>query len=176
MTHRTIKAFLAAFALLMFTAITYDAARAQTPIAKFISQLSFNQLPDCSSYGPGKYVYYTNVPTNPPSMLNRPTYDCVRLDATISITAGKPALLTIPAPSVINIGFIYGETPAGVIDGMNTVFTLANIPNPATSLQLFRNLGIAAAGTDYTLSGRTITFNVPPSAGDTLFVPQYRTQ
>src|SRR5262245_26122168 len=35
--------------------------------------------------------------------------------------------------------FVDGESPAGVIDGVNSVFTLANAPNPAASLQLFRN-------------------------------------
>lgn len=62
------------------------------------------------------------------------------------------------------------ETPGGVANGTNLTFTLANAPNPASSLILFRN-GIAQkAGGDYTLTGSTITFvqDSVPQSGDTL--------
>lgn len=50
------------------------------------------------------------------------------------------------------------ETPSGVLDGVNTVFTLASAPSPANGLILFRNGIVQKRGFDYTLLGNTITF------------------
>jgi hypothetical protein len=70
--------------------------------------------------------------------------------------------------------FADDETPAGTIDGVNAVFTLAHSPNPAGSLELFKNgLVQRPAGADYTLAGSTITFVTPPAALSTL-VAWYR--
>ncbi len=66
------------------------------------------------------------------------------------------------ASSVI---LVFDETPAGTVDGANVTFTLANAPNPGASLKLFQNGVLAIQGTDYTLSGLTITFTSAPSAG-----------
>lgn len=65
--------------------------------------------------------------------------------------------------------FADDETPAGAIDGVNTVFTLARAPSPAASLLLYLN-GIVQrpAGADYTLAGNSITFNAAPQIGDNL--------
>lgn len=57
-------------------------------------------------------------------------------------------------------------TPAGVINGINTVFTLSSIPSPASSLLLFLNGILQTQGVDYTLVGATITYAVAPSIGD----------
>lgn len=46
-------------------------------------------------------------------------------------------------------GFVYSETPGGVVDGTNASFTLAGSPTPATSLVLYRNGLMQAAGGDY---------------------------
>lgn len=64
------------------------------------------------------------------------------------------------------------ETPSGVVDGVNTVFTLTKNPKPLNSLLLFLN-GVKlreGAGNDYTLSGKTITFEsgMIPETGDLL--------
>lgn len=56
------------------------------------------------------------------------------------------------------VNFADAEVPAGPVDGINFTFTLANVPSPVTSLQLFRNGLLQKAGIDYTLSGKTITF------------------
>jgi hypothetical protein len=68
------------------------------------------------------------------------------------------------------VNFADEETPAGAIDGLNAVFTLARAPNPAPSLQLFLSgiVKMQRTGHDYTLSGSTITFAVPPPAGSNL--------
>lgn len=64
------------------------------------------------------------------------------------------------------------ETPSGVINGQNTVFTLAGIPRSATDLRVLLNgveLLQSSIG-DYTFSGSTITFNagLAPISGDRL--------
>lgn len=66
----------------------------------------------------------------------------------------------------------YDETPTGTIDGVNTIFTLVNSPNPPTSLDLRRNNGGqtqqvgASTVYDYTLVGNVITFVIPPQPAD----------
>lgn len=61
--------------------------------------------------------------------------------------------------------FADNETPSGSIDGSNVTFTLANSPSPDVSLQLIYQGQFQLFGTDYTLSGNTITFTVAPAAG-----------
>jgi len=66
--------------------------------------------------------------------------------------------------------FVDGEVPGGVIDGTNANFTLANTPNPTTSLVLFRNGVVQNPGQDYTLNGSTVQFlaGAIPQPGDAL--------
>jgi hypothetical protein len=66
--------------------------------------------------------------------------------------------------------FVDSEVPGGVIDGVNANFTLANTPNPATSLVLFRNGVVQNPGVDYTLNGPTVQFlaGAVPQPGDSL--------
>jgi hypothetical protein len=62
------------------------------------------------------------------------------------------------------------DSPAGLVDGANTTFTLSGMPSPATSLTVYRNGMLQKQGLDFTLSGNQIQF-VPaaaPQAGDTL--------
>lgn len=86
------------------------------------------------------------------TLADNPAQD--QVDVTIAGTGGTP---------------VYGETPAGTVNGSNVAFTLANAP-ASGSLQLYLN-GLRqrpGAGNDYTLSGSTITCNAAPLAGDTL--------
>jgi hypothetical protein len=72
--------------------------------------------------------------------------------------------------------FVDSETPTGLINGSNLVFTLGATPSPAQSLEIYRN-GVRLSPTvDYTLSGNTITFvaGAAPQTGDILRA-QYRT-
>ena len=68
--------------------------------------------------------------------------------------------------------FVDAETPAGLVDGSNVVFTLLHAPAAAGgSLHLFRNGLRQNAVLDYTLSGNTITFlggDAVPQPGDIL--------
>lgn len=60
--------------------------------------------------------------------------------------------------------FKNNETPSGTINGTNAAFTLANSPSPSLSLELFLNGQFQTQGSDYTLSGSTITFTTAPAA------------
>ena len=83
--------------------------------------------------------------------------DCVRVDG----TAGPCGT---PSPS-----FVDGDVPAGVVDGANLAFSLASIPDPASSLALYRNGLRQKAGLDFTVTGRAIQFLAgAPQPGDTL--------
>lgn len=57
------------------------------------------------------------------------------------------------------------ETPSGTVDGTNVTFTLSKSPSPANSLRLFKNGVLMVQGTDYTISGATITYTVAPTGG-----------
>jgi hypothetical protein len=87
--------------------------------------------------------------------------DCVRVDGTAG-PCGEPA---IAGPA-----FTDGETPAGLVNGSNAVFTLADAPAPDTSLALYRNGLLQKRAVDYTISGNTITFTAGsiPQDGDVL--------
>jgi hypothetical protein len=86
--------------------------------------------------------------------------DCVHVDGTSGPCGSSDS---VP-------GYTDGETPAGVVDGSNAMFTLAGQPNPASSLALYRNGMLQKAGFDYSLAGNTIVFVTPatPQPGDTL--------
>ncbi len=73
------------------------------------------------------------------------------------------------------VTFVDQETPGGTANGTNVTFTLANTPNPSTSLALYRNGLRMMPGVDYTLSGSTITFAAAstPQTGDIL-IASYR--
>jgi hypothetical protein len=90
-----------------------------------------------------------------------PSTHCVRADGTTAPCADSAAVLP---------QFYDHETPAGAINGTNTVFVLPQTPAPASSLHLFRNGILQRAGVDFLLNGNTITFlNASiPQAGDLL--------
>ena len=85
-----------------------------------------------------------------------------RLDPSVTVTADAQGVMTIKAngsgPPVV---FVTGEVPAGTVDGVNAVFTIAATPT-AGSLELFRNGMLLKLGLDYTLSGTQITFGPSP--------------
>lgn len=62
--------------------------------------------------------------------------------------------------------------PIGIIDGSNPAFTLRRVPIPG-SADVYLNGSHQRPAGDYTISGATIRFNSPPTAGSTLDV-RYR--
>lgn len=63
------------------------------------------------------------------------------------------------------MGNIIAEAPSGTINGVNTVFTLTNFPK-TNALLLFWNGQLQRLTSEYTLSGKTITFLTAPTAGE----------
>jgi hypothetical protein len=86
--------------------------------------------------------------------------DCVHVDG-----SSGPCGSAAPVP-----GYVDGETPAGVVDGANTTYSLAGTPSPASSLALYRNGMLQKTGFDYSLTGSSIQFvtAATPQPGDTL--------
>ena len=90
--------------------------------------------------------------------------DCVHVDGSSGpCGSGAPA-------------FVDGDSPAGIVDGSNTAFGLSGVPDPATSLAVYRNGILQKVAQDYTLTGSTVSFvaAATPQPGDTLLA-SYRT-
>jgi hypothetical protein len=113
-----------------------------------------------ASYAPSRAVYIGA--SGALEAVNGNLSDCVRVDGTAGPCGTEGGS--------VGPGFTDGETPAGLINGSNVTFTLAEAPNPSTSLGLYRNGLLQRAGTDYTLSGNVITFATAatPQVGDQL--------
>jgi hypothetical protein len=93
-----------------------------------------------------------------------------------SVTAAKLATsvvasgggLTGGAGTGLSVQFAMGEQLSGTVDGSNTSFSIANTP-AGSKVMVFRNgLMQVAGGTDYTLSGTSVTFASAPASGDDL--------
>lgn len=76
-----------------------------------------------------------------------------------------------PEPKALGASVIHkfmdDETPAGTVNGVNTVFTLVKYPVNG-SLKVFRGGARQRVTEDYTLAGRTITFTIAPQVGEIL--------
>lgn len=72
--------------------------------------------------------------------------------------------------------FSDAEAPLGSINGSNATFTLAKSPAAPTSVALYKNGVLQSYGTDFTVSGQTVTFASAslPQSGD-LVQAFYRT-
>ncbi len=66
--------------------------------------------------------------------------------------------------------FVDGDLPAGIVDGSNAMFTLTAIPNPSTSLSVYRNGMLMKPSLDYNATGNSVQFVAAstPQPGDTL--------
>ena len=58
------------------------------------------------------------------------------------------------------------EIPSGAFNGTNTLYTLANAPNPAACLMLFVNGQNLISSFDYTLSSVSLSLAAPPITND----------
>jgi hypothetical protein len=74
----------------------------------------------------------------------------------------------LPITSLPASSLPQADVPTGTINGTNAVFTLASAPTGG--LLLFRNGLLQQSGSDYTLSGSTVTFlsTAIPQAADSL--------
>ena len=96
--------------------------------------------------------------------------DCVRVDGS-SGPCGTPS----SQGTTGSLAFADAETPAGAVDGVNALYTVANTPQPAASLALYRNGVLMKPGVDFVLAGSNITFSADsvPQSGD-LLTANYR--
>lgn len=62
------------------------------------------------------------------------------------------------------------ETPTGTPNNVITAFTLADTPETDTLVVFKNENAMEGGGVDYTLSGVTVTFVLPPSTGDRIRV------
>ena len=72
----------------------------------------------------------------------------------------------------IVLAYSDAEVPAGIVNGLNQIFTLANVPSPISSVEVYHNGILMEQGLDYTISGGVITFSpaTVPQVGDIVLV------
>jgi hypothetical protein len=126
----------------------------ESDIAGLVSDLGARPLKG-PAYAAGRVAFVN--PSGAMETVNGAPTDCVRVDGSSGPCGGVPP------------NFVDNDSPAGIVDGANTVFTLTGVPNPASSLTIYRNGVLQKAGQDFSLSGSRITFlGTPPQPGDTL--------
>jgi hypothetical protein len=113
-----------------------------------------------AGYSPSRAVYVD--PSGALESVIGNLSDCVRVDG----TAGPCGTGSAGGGPV----FVDVEQPMGLINGSNAAFTLSNLPEPPTSIRVYRNGLLQQPDADYTLIGNTITFlgGSIPQIGDTL--------
>lgn len=99
---------------------------------------------------------------------NKPTWVTASGDATVADTGAITVDNTSGSGFVKYGDIVENETPAGVIDGTNTSFTLANPNAYGLQLQLNGQTLEPGVGNDYTISGKDITTLFAPVTGDKL--------
>lgn len=68
---------------------------------------------------------------------------------------------------------VLNETPAGVVDGTNTIFEIANTPSAASTVMLWLNGQLLKQGSDYSVAGKIITFLCDPPLADDILLAMY---
>ena len=76
----------------------------------------------------------------------------------------------VDADAVQDDDVICNEIPSGLINSLNTDFTIANTPVTGTVMVFLNGVLQAPGGLDYTISGTTITFTKAPKTNMTLYV------
>jgi len=63
----------------------------------------------------------------------------------------------------------FAETPSGLVNSVNLIYTLANTPADTDGVLVLLNGVTQYNGVDYSVSGSTITFTVAPVTGSSIF-------
>ena len=115
--------------------------------------------------------------TNPISSISWTTLRILKngiIARNINETLGRLQIMALIEQMIADVSQgVVSETPAGLINGSNTVFTLSHTP-VAGSLFQIHNKQIDQEGVDFTITGAVITYAVPPLPGDWL-LSSYRT-
>jgi hypothetical protein len=97
----------------------------------------------------------------------------VGIEASVQPDAGTPTL----ANDLITKGYADAnftsnneiqDVPTGLIDSSNTIYTLAQTPTSNASVKVYLNGIFQRQGTDYTISGVTLTFTTAPATSSVL--------
>ena len=109
----------------------------------------------------------------------RDSLELLKGDERIDASAIKGLKKLLEKPKTMGAGFNYGavnirmiddETPAGLVNSSNKVYTTSLTPSPAVSLKLYLNGQRMKITEDYTLASKTITFLVAPLTNSILTV------
>jgi len=91
-----------------------------------------------------------------------------------AIVVGTTTIVVAPfvdiSSNLTESNFVSRETPAGTVNGINAIFTLANTPYAASEEVYLNGLLQEPGGEDYTISTNTITFGSAPLTGDRIRV------
>jgi len=86
----------------------------------------------------------------------------------ITVEPIAPVNITVSQTGSPGIGRTIQEIPAGAVNGINTIFTVANTP---TGIFFLLSLnGLIQGEGDFSRTNGTITFDVAPFTGDSLQV------
>lgn len=88
----------------------------------------------------------------------------------VTITTNLNGSITISSTGAASLSTLmsWNDAVTGSADGSNTSFSLSNSPNPTTSLMFYVNGVLQKPGSDFSLSGSSITTTFPPDAGSHL--------
>jgi hypothetical protein len=127
----------------------------ESSVVGLVADLAARPL-EGSAFAAGRVAYIN--PLGAIDAVSGTASDCVHVD-------GSSGGCGSTAPS-----FMDGDSPSGIVDGSNTAFTFSAVPNPSSSLAVYRNGMLQKVGQDYTANGNVVTFVAAdtPQPGDTL--------
>lgn len=98
------------------------------------------------------------------------------IDADALTSSDRTKTFTLPSQTgtVVGSGNLKQEAPSGTVNGSNTAFTLSTTPINNASVQLYLDGMILVQGTDYTISGASITMTTAPETSQTLYAVYVR--
>lgn len=98
--------------------------------------------------------------------------DYVLVGSSITMIEAPTSDSILRAEYQVSTEFVVNETPSGVANGVNVLFTLSNTPNEGSE-QIYVNGVRMIRDTDYTMSGSSIIFSAPPSAIDIILAEYF---
>jgi len=128
---------------------------AESAIVGLVADLAARPL-EGAGFAAGRVAYIN--PLGAIDAVSGDASDCVHVDGSTGACGASAT------------SFVDGDSPAGIVDGANTTFTLSAVPNPASSLAVYRNGILQKAVQDFTATGNVVSFVVAdaPQPGDTL--------
>lgn len=93
----------------------------------------------------------------------------ITVDAKGRITSASETTLTPAALGVV----AHAETPAGLVNGVNDTYTLSFTPSDTDGVIIILDGVVQYNGTDYTVSGATVTMAFAPASSSTIFAYYY---